>query len=392
MTKPFVLGALLALAAGPVACADPVISGPVEPTADTPLAVGWTATTVVDGLEHPWSLAFLPDGETMLVTEKPGRLRVVVDGELRNRPVDGVPEVFSGGQGGLMDVSLHPHFDDTRLVYLTYSKGDAKANHTALARGRLSDDLSGLQDVETIFEVNHKKPGGQHFGSRILWLPDDTMLMSVGDGGNPPISVDGKLARFHAPDTSSHLGKILRLDAEGRPAPGNPLMGDMDAAGAVYTYGHRNVQGLAMHPETGEIWATEHGARGGDELNVIQAGNDYGWPEATYSYEYWGPRISDSTTAEGAVQPVVVWTPCIAPCGLAFYTGDALGDWTGDLFAGGLVLKQIRRLDFEDGEIVGQETLQFDQRVRDVVDGPDGHLYVLTDAKNGRLLRIDPEE
>jgi glucose/arabinose dehydrogenase len=168
-------------------------------------------------------------------------------------------------------------------------------------------------------------------------------------------------------------------------------MGNPDHAGAVFSTGHRNIQGIDLHPDTGEIWATEHGARGGDELNIIEPGNYYGWPEATYSIEYWGPRISDTTTVEGGVQPEIVWTPCIAPSGLAFYTGDAMPDWKGDLFAGGLVLRQVRRLDFEDGEIVGHETLQFDDRIRDVRNGPDGFLYVLTDARNGKLMRIEAD-
>jgi glucose/arabinose dehydrogenase len=369
------------------------IAGPVEPTGETENATGWQAIPVVDGLEHPWAIAFLPGSEAdapdMLVTERPGRLRVVTDGQLRDEPVEGLPEIFANGQGGLMDVSLHPQFEETRWVYLTYSAGTRNANHTQLARGTLNEDMTALEDVEVLFEVNHKKPGGQHFGSRIEWMPDNTFLLSIGDGGNPPVEVDGKLARWHAPDLSSHLGKILRLDEYGKPAPANPFMSDPDHAGAVWTYGHRNVQGIATHPDTGEIWATEHGARGGDELNRIERGTYYGWPEVTYSREYWGPRISDETSMEGARDPEVVWTPCIAPSGLAFYTGDAISDWKGDLFAGGLVLRQVRRLDFEDGKIVGEETLQFDERIRDVVNGPDGYLYVVTDEDNGKVMRIE---
>ncbi len=367
------------------------IGGPVEPVASAPAAEGWKATPVVEGLQNPWSVAFLPDGKTMLITERPGRLRVVVDGKLQEAPVKNLPSIYAKGQGGLMDVSLHPEFKDNRWVYFTYSSGSQKQNHTQLARGRLSEDLSSLDDVEMIFEVNKLKPGNQHFGSRIQWLDDGTMLLSVGDGGNPPVEVEGKLARFHAQDLTSHLGKILRLDENGRPAPANPFMGDPENAGAIFTYGHRNVQGIAVHPETGDIWATEHGARGGDELNLIEAGNNYGWPIVTYSYEYWGPRISQDTSMPEAEDPKVVWTPCIAPCGLAFYTGDAISDWTGDLFAGGLVLKQVRRIKFVDGMPTTQETLQFPDRIRDVVNGPDGHLYLLTDEKNGKLLRLDPQ-
>ncbi|MEM6560063.1 MAG: PQQ-dependent sugar dehydrogenase [Planctomycetota bacterium] len=383
------------------ACGQQALDEPVTPVAEAPLATGWKSVEVVGDLVRPWGLAFLPDadhsdGLTMLVTEKPGRLRVVENGTLRDSAVSGVPEVFAGGQGGLMDVVLHPHFDDTRWVYLTYSAGDARSNFTAMARGRLTDDLAALEDVEVLFEVKERKRGGQHFGSRILWLPDDTMLLSIGDGGNPPSMVEGKLSRLHAQDTHAHLGKTLRLDENGAPAPANPFMSDMDAYGAVFTLGHRNIQGMDMHPVTRDVWATEHGARGGDELNKIVAGSNYGWPEATYSREYAGPRISDKTTLEGAVDPVVVWTPCIAPSGLAFYTGDGISDWNGDLFAGGLVLRQVRRIKFDENHqpipgTAGQETLQFRSRIRDVRNGPDGFLYVLTDETPGQVLRIEAE-
>ena len=381
---------LAAVLAAPVAApsAAQVVEGPVAPTGKSPQATGWAAETVVEGLEHPWAIAWLPGGGA-LITERPGRLRVMTaDGSLVEQPVQGVPDVLAFGQGGLMDVSLHPRFDETRWVYLTHSVGESKANRTVLSRGRLSDDLTKLEDAQTIFEVSQDKPGGQHFGSNLLWLPDDTLLMSIGDGGNPPVRIGDRLARFWAPDTTSHIGKLLRLDENGQPAPANPYMSDPNAKGAVYTVGHRNIQGLAIDPQTQQVWATEHGARGGDELNKIEPGTDYGWPRATYSLEYAGPRVSDTAAVEGTVQPVVQWTPSIAPSGLAFYTGDAIPEWTGDLFAGALAFKQVRRLELEGGEVVGQQTLEFDERVRYVSDGPDGHLYVLTDENNGKLLRI----
>ncbi len=391
-TVALLCGTLAIGAFAGITCAQSKIDGPVDPVDSAPRAQGWTTEKVVGGLRNPWAVAFLPSGE-MLITERPGRLRVVsAEGELRDNPVSGLPEVFASGQGGLMDVSLHPRFEETRWVYLTHSAGSANENYTVLVRGTLSDDLSSLDEVERIFEVAQKKPGGQHFGSRILWLEDGTMLMSIGDGGNPPVEVDGKLARFHAQDLKSHLGKTLRLDENGKPAPANPFMGDPENAGAVYTYGHRNIQGIAMHPDTGEVWATEHGARGGDELNKIEAGTNYGWPLVTYSREYWGPRISQDTSMPEAQDPAVVWTPCIAPSGLAFYTGDKMPEWRGDLFAGGLVLKQVRRLMFDDnGQPAGQQTLQFPSRIRDVRNGPDGFLYVLTDERDGQLLRIVAE-
>ncbi|MEM7807607.1 MAG: PQQ-dependent sugar dehydrogenase, partial [Planctomycetota bacterium] len=243
-----------------LACGQADLDGPVEQTGASPAAQGWTSVEVVGGLERPWGLAFLPDG-SMLVTEKAGRLRVVDSGgNLVKEPVAGLPEIYSRGQGGLMDVVLHPEFEATRWVYLTHSAGTRNSNYTVMIRGKLSDDMTRLEDVERLFEVAEKKPGGQHFGSRILWLDDGTLLLSIGDGGNPPTQVDGKLARLHAQDLDSHLGKTLRLDEHGRPAPANPFMDDPDNYGGVFTYGHRNIQGMAIHPETRDVWATEHGA------------------------------------------------------------------------------------------------------------------------------------
>ncbi|MEM9662465.1 MAG: PQQ-dependent sugar dehydrogenase [Planctomycetota bacterium] len=377
-------------AAGLASCSQP--EGPVTPTGETALETGWTMTEISIGLMKPWGAAWLPDGETILVTEKEGRLRVIENGQLRGTVVKGVPEdVYASGQGGLMDIQLHPEFEDNRLVYMTLSTGTRQANRTELIRGRLNADLSALEDVERLFKVSSDKQGGQHFGSRILWLDDGTLLMSIGDGGNPPTELDGEFIRNKALDTTSHLGKVLRMDADGNPVDGAPFAGE-GADPLVYSFGHRNIQGMAIRPGTDEVWASEHGARGGDELNVITAGANYGWPEVTYSIEYWGPKISDETEREGTVQPEVVWTPCIAPSGLTFYTGDAFPEWQGDLFAGGLVLRQIRRVDLEDGDIVGETTLQFEDRIRWVGMGPDGGLYVLTDEIDGGLYRIDPDQ
>ena len=375
-------------AAGLASCSQP--EGPVTPTGETALETGWTMTEISIGLMKPWGAAWLPDGETILVTEKEGRLRVIENGQLRGTVVKGVPEdVYASGQGGLMDIELHPEFEDNRLVYMTLSTGTRQANRTELIRGRLNEDLSALENVERLFKVSSDKEGGQHFGSRILWLDAGTLLMSIGDGGNPPTDLAGEILRNKALDTTSHLGKVLRMDEDGNPVDGAPFAGE-GADPLVFSFGHRNIQGMAIRPGTDEIWATEHGARGGDELNVIEAGANYGWPEVTYSIEYWGPKISDETEREGTVQPEVVWTPCIAPSGLTFYTGDAFPEWQGELFAGGLVLRQIRRVDFNDGEIVGETTLQFEDRIRWVGMGPDGGLYVLTDEIDGGLYRIDP--
>ena len=369
------------------------LSGPVEPTGETPRETGWRTETVTSGLAHPWGLAWLPDGKTILVTEREGRLRVVENGQLRMEPVAGLPRILAVGQGGLMEVSLHPDFEQNRMLYLSYTSGSPSANRTSLARATIDPGLTRLSNVETIFEVSQTKGGGQHFGSRILWLADGTFLMSIGDGGNPPVKLEGEFIRQQAQDLSSHLGKVLRMNDAGEPVDSNPFAedGDPDTKARIWTYGHRNIQGLAMHPERKTIWATEHGARGGDELNELEPGKNYGWPKATYSREYFGPRISAHTSLPNMVDPVVVWTPCIAPSGLTFYLGDAFPKWRGDLFAGGLVLEEIRRLDFEDGKLVGETTLHFEDRIRDVQPGPDGELYVLTDEQDGRLLRIVPE-
>ncbi len=359
----------------------------IQPTAESPRATGWKAVTIVSGLEHPWAMQWLPDG-ALLISERPGRLRVVRDGQLDPKPIVGVPPVLALGQGGLMDLALHPRFGENRLVYFTYATGDRSANRTRLARGRLEGQA--IVDVGTIFEASPTKTGGQHFGSRILWLPDATLLLSIGDGGNPPLTIDGKPSREQAQMISSALGKVHRLDEDGKPPRDNPFLGQSGAAPTVWTYGHRNIQGLALDSATGRVWSTEHGAQGGDELNVIQRGKNYGWPRATYSREYTGPAISEHRSLPGMEDPKAVWTPCIAPSGLVLYTGDAMPGWKGDLFAGGLVLKQIRRVRLDGDRVVGEETLQFDERIRDVRQGPDGFLYVLTDEDDGKLLRLEP--
>ncbi|MEQ8770839.1 MAG: PQQ-dependent sugar dehydrogenase [Phycisphaerales bacterium] len=369
--------------------------GPVTPTGETEPETGWRLAEVTRGLMRPWGAAWLPDGRTMLVTEREGRLRVVQDGRLSPDLVGGIPDdLFASGQGGLLDVQVHPEFATNRLVYLTMSTGDNNANRTQLVRGRLAEDLSELTRVEVVYRVPHDKRGGQHFGSRILWLDDGTLLLSIGDGGNPPIRLDGSLIRERAQDLSYHHGKILHMNDDGSPVADAPFAtdGDPDTDALIHVYGLRNVQGMAIRPGTDEVWATSHGARGGDELNRITPGTNYGWPEVTYSVEYWGPRISQTTQRDGVEQPRVVWTPCIAPSGLTFYTGDDFPEWQGDLFAGGLVLQQIRRIDFEDGAIVGQTTLQLDDRVRWVGMGPDGGLYMLTDEIDGGLYRVVPDD
>jgi glucose/arabinose dehydrogenase len=295
---------------------------------------------------------------------------------------------LSHGQGGLLDVVLHPDFERNRLVYLTFATGTADANRTALARGRLQDDR--LRDVEIIFENADVKSGGQHFGSRLLWLSDNSLLMSIGDGGNPPTSFEGGNIRDQAQRLETHFGKVLRLTEDGRPHPDNPFVDRKGARPEIYSYGHRNIQGLARDPASGRVWANEHGSRGGDELNLIEPGQNYGWPEVTYSMEYQGPRVSDETSRPGVVDPLINWTPSKAPSGLAFYTGDRYPGWRGNLFSGSLVFGQVRRIVLDGAKVVDEEKLTIGNRVRDVRQGPDGYLYVLIDSGEGSLLRIVP--
>jgi aldose sugar dehydrogenase len=365
--------------------------GRVEPTAEAARAEGWKPETVVRGLEHPWGLAFLPDGD-MLVTERPGRLRLVSKGKLAEQSIEGVPEVLAVNQGGLLDVSVHPRFEENNYVYLTYSAGTRQSNRTTLARGTLDRQSMVLRDVRVLFEVEPPKSDAQHFGSRILWLPDGTLLMSVGDGGNPPLQIDGTLAREHGQRLDSHLGSIVRLNDDGSVPQDNPFVGQERVRPEIYSYGHRNIQGMARDPETGRIWANDHGPRGGDELNLIERGGNYGWPVATYGRDYrTNQRFTPHYTLPETVDPKVVWTPAQAPSGLAFYTGDRFPDWRGSLFSGGLVGQEIRRIRLEGENAVDQESLPIGRRVRYVAEGPDGFLYVLTDERKGELLRIEPE-
>jgi glucose/arabinose dehydrogenase len=367
----------------------PAAGKPVISRGNVPMAWGYERVTVVGGLEHPWAMTWLPDGN-IIVTERPGRVRLIRNGAIEPKRLSGVPEVLDAGQGGLFDVSLHPRFAENRLVYFTYAHGSRSANRTRLARARLEGMV--LQDWQVLFEVALAKSGTQHFGSRILWLTDGTMLLSIGDGGNPPVMLDGELIRRQAQKKTSHLGKILRLKDDGTIPKDNPFQGAGDAAGEVWSLGHRNIQGLAWDSARSTVWASEHGALGGDELNILKAGENYGWPVVTFSREYFlGLKISDAVSAPGLVDPALVWTPAIAPSGLVVYGGDRYPDWRGDLFVGGLVSQDVRRIDLDkEGRVQGEEALRIGARVRDVRQGPDGLLYVLTDEDSGRLIRLDP--
>ncbi len=344
--------------------------------------------TIIESLEHPWGLTWLPD-DTLLITERPGRLRIVKDGVLDPTPVSGLPEVLNRGQGGLMDIAIHPQFAENQWVYFTYADGTSSANRTQVARARF--DGSRLSDWQVIFEANRTKEGTQHFGSRLAWMPDNTLLVSIGDGGNPPVTLEGDLIRNQAQNLGSHLGSLVRLNDDGSVPDDNPFVDTSEADPTIWSYGHRNIQGMAVDSVTGQLWATEHGSRGGDELNRIVAGENYGWPLVTYSREYSGGEISSERSRPGMVDPLVVWTPSIAPSGLMLYRGDLFPQWQGDLFAGGLVSQSIMHIELDDsGAVLSQTPIDIGQRVRQVAQGPDGLIYVLTDESDGRLVRLEP--
>jgi glucose/arabinose dehydrogenase len=334
-------------------------------------------------------VTWLPDGD-MLITERPGRLRRVHAGRLVADPVAGVPAVLASGQGGLLDISPHPQFTQNARLFFSYAHGSVGANRTRVAAATLKG--MALEDWQVIFEVAQTKSGGQHFGSRLAWLPDGTLLITIGDGGNPPVRLDGEWIRKQAQNKGAHLGKVIRINADGSIPADNPFVNDADALPAVWSYGHRNIQGIVLDPVRDVVWASEHGALGGDELNRLQAGRNYGWPAVTYSREYVGGlKISESTSKPGMQDPQVVWMSAIAPSGLTLYTGKPFPQWHGDLFVGGLRSQDIRRIDLDaSGRVRGQSALRIGQRVRDVRQGPDGLLYVLTDEKDGRLIRLAP--
>lgn len=361
------------------------------PAGPPPEARGWRMVEVAGGIAHPWAMAWLADGR-LLVTSRGGTLHELRGDRFVEVPIDGLPPVYAENQGGLMDLAPHPDDRERPRLYLTLSTGSDDANRTILVRGRL--DGERLTDIQTLFAVEPTKSGGEHFGSRLLWLPDGTLLMSVGDGGNPPRRVGDRLAREQAQNLATHLGAILRLTEEGRPAPDNPFVDRAGARPEIWSYGHRNIQGLARDPATGRVWATEHGPFGGDELNRIERGKNYGWPLQTQGLDYRTREPIGQPRAEGTLEPLVVWSPAHAPSGLAVYTGDRFPAWRGSLLSGGLVSEDVRRITLDgDGRVrvTDQESLPIGRRVRDVRQGPDGFIYVLTDERDGRLLRIEPE-
>lgn len=334
--------------------------------------------TVVDGLDHPWAMAFLPDGD-MLVTERGGRLRVVRDGELAPDPVAGLPDITAQGQGGLMDVTLHPDFQDNRLVYLSYAASGSGGDGTEVARGRYRGDR--LEDVEVIFKALPKARGGRHFGSRLVFGNDGYLYVTLGDRGHMP----------NGQDLSTHTGSIVRIHDDGSVPADNPFVDGERPE--IFSYGHRNVQGAALHPETGVLWTHEHGPQGGDEVNVVKRGRNYGWPVITYGVNYGsGTKIGEGTEKPGMEQPLWYWVPSIAPSGMTFYTGDRFPEWRDSLFVGALKFQLLARLELEGETVLGEERMLEGRvgRIRAVEEGPDGYIYLLTDASDGRLLRMEP--
>jgi len=337
------------------------------------------AETFVDGLERPWALAFLPDGR-LLVTERPGRLRVVSGQGRLSEPVRGVPEVYASGQGGLLDVAIDPKFAENRWIYLSYAEpGDGGAG-TAVARARFAEDR--LEELQVIYRQQPKVRSRNHFGSRLVFAPDRTLFVTQGD-------------RFDyseaAQDLSNHIGKIVRIRPDGTVPQDNPFVGRSGARPEIWSYGHRNVQAAALDPQTGRLWTVEHGARGGDELNQPQAGRNYGWPVISYGVHYSGLKIGEGTAKPGMEQPVYYWDPVIAPSGATFYRGDVFPGWKGSLLVGSL-RGALVRLVIENGKVAREERYlaELGERIRDVQEGPDGLIYVVTDASRGRVLRVQP--
>lgn len=338
---------------------------------------------LVEGLEHPWGLAFLPDGQRMLITERPGRLRVAgLDGRL-SEPLGGVPEVYARGQGGLLDVRLSPGFAADRLVYLSYAEAgaDRKAG-TAVGRGRLSEDLTRLENFEVIFRQQPKLSNGVHFGSRLVFDGEGMLFVTLGENNQRPT----------AQDLDKHQGKVVRINQDGSVPPDNPFVDRKGALAEIWSYGHRNPQGAALNPRSGRLWVNEHGPRGGDEINIPAAGKNYGWPRATHGINYSLLPIpeAEGERVAGTEPPHHVWEKSPGLSGMAFYDAERFPAWQGNLFMGALVDQSLIRLQLDGDRVVGEERLlgKLSERIRDVRVGPDGYLYLLTDSSKGQLLRV----
>ena len=338
--------------------------------------------TVAEGLIHPWAIAFLPDGR-MLVTERPGRMRLAnMEGQV-TAPIEGVPKVFAQGQGGLLDVALAPDFQSSGTIYFSYAEPrEGGRNGTAVARARLveGDDRPRLEDVQIIFRQQPSYRADVHFGSRIVVAPDGKLFITLGE----------RFQMQYAQDLSRHWGKVVRINPDGSVPEDNPFVGREGARPEIWSYGHRNPQAAGLHPETGELWIVDHGPRGGDEVNVVRKGLNYGWPIINYGRHYSGQDIPEKR--EGMEQPLYYWDPSIAPSGMTFYTADRAPQWRGNLFVGALAGRHLARLVLDGEEVTAEEQLLKDlnERIRDVRQGPDGAIYVATDSPNGRILRVTP--
>src|SRR5437660_5277151 len=339
--------------------------------------------TAANGLDHPWALAFRPD-RRMLVTERPGRMRIVGEGGTLSPALAGVPKVFASGQGGLLDVVLDRSFAQNHAIHFCYAEPAEGRARTALARARLIDEGTlRIEAVQVIFRQAGPLSSGNHFGCRIVQTPDDNLFLTTGDHFT---------TRDQAQNLTNDLGKIIRIRSDGSVPPDNPFVGKPPAKPEIWSYGHRNPQGLAFHPMTGKLWEHEHGPRGGDEINIIEKGKNYGWPVIGYGVDYSGAKIHESTHKAGMEQPLKYWVPSIAPSGMTFYSGDLFPAWRGSLFLGALAGQMLVRLELDGDKVVNEERLlqQLRERIRDVREGPDGALWLATDSSSGRILRLAP--
>lgn len=346
-------------------------------------AADFSVVEVATGLEFPWSIAPL-DADNLLVSEREGRLNHVdvTTGEVT--AIEGLPDdILVSGQGGLMGVAIHPEFEQNRLVYFAYSRGTERANRTSLARGRLSEDMSRLEAVETVFDVNFEKRRGYHFGGRVQFMDDHSVLLTTGDG---------YMHMNESQNLENHIGTIVRVNDDGSVPFDNPFATTAAAQPEIYSYGHRNVQGIAIHPETRRAWAHEHGPRGGDEINIIRPGDNYGWPLVTYGIDYDGSIISEQSEGPGFTNPIWQWTPSLAPSGMAFYSGDQFPGWEGDLLVTTLAGSMLLRYEVDTDSVLTEERMLSDmgQRLRDVAIGADGYVYLAVDDLDGRILRLEP--
>lgn len=344
-------------------------------------AIQLNVETVVKGLEHPWSMAFLPDGR-MLVTERPGRLNLV-DSRGKLMRIAGLPAIAAGGQGGLLDVALAPDFVTSRRIVFSFTEPRGQANGTSVAVARLSANAERIDDVKIVFRQEPSYANAMHFGGRLVFARDGTLFITLGE-------------RFalmdQAQNLSNHLGKIVRINLDGSVPRDNPFVGQSDKKPEIWSYGHRNVQAAAIHPQTGALWTVEHGAKGGDEINIPEAGKNYGWPVIAYGKHYSGAKIGLGTSAQGMEQPIYIWDPSIAPSGMAFVTSGRYPQWKGQLLVGALAGEIVSRLTLDGSRIAAEERMlnSLQERIRDVRQSPDGFIYLLTDHPEGRLLRLNP--